>query len=358
MLLFGREAIAQKPFQLYVTSYNDTVDIVYFCHGIAQNQIGVNFGLANLFYQSDPNFHVDSIIFICDTNVFKSVGKEMGFDLPQVFFGSGPEYVPPKPGSDTLKIRGYYGNYFSEGTIIFHAVNSPPIGMYGYMNTSINLGNNISFGGDQLLIVTDTLHDKLNGGLGYVVSTTPQPTGFNKQVELRACGDVTIDSINQVGDFTEFNFYNMPTLPFVMHIGDKLQLPYFLIPRVVGRFPHYLVFHTAGGKYLVWSFEYKVAASKGVAKENPSENKAEILPNPASAIVNIIWKGNPQNIPKSYQIIDNLGRIIQGGTLSFSAESHEAKHAILHTENLSNGPYKVILFSGKDVSTIKLLILR
>ena len=71
LILFSATAIAkaQQPGQLYITSYDDTGQIVYVCDGQPQGYVAVQFAMVNLI-QSVP-LTVDSVVPSGDTSVFK-----------------------------------------------------------------------------------------------------------------------------------------------------------------------------------------------------------------------------------------------------------------------------------------------
>jgi hypothetical protein len=275
-------AFAQDPFQLYISSYDNVNQAAFFCQGVRQNEVQFDLALVNLKYTSDPEMTVDSLVFVCDTSIFKNVQTERNLPVSEITMITGIEYLPNKVGVDTLTVIGYYGPYTSIGTIVCHAKESPSLGFYGFTFTDFDLGGGESYSIPNYLIKSDTLHDKMNNGALYVQSTTPQPKGTNDAVEVRACGSVTIDSIYTIGDFSEFHFINLPTAPVQLSAGDKLTINYDFTPSIVGKHQRLLVIHTTNGQYLVWSFEYQVKAQNAVTGEDGVADDISIYPNPAS----------------------------------------------------------------------------
>ncbi|HYM21116.1 MAG TPA: T9SS type A sorting domain-containing protein [Candidatus Kapabacteria bacterium] len=347
-------AYSQTAGQVYITSYDDTVDKVYFCSGQRQNSVTTAFGMANLLYQTSPSVQIDSITFGGTLGSFLDIPINPSFTLSQIFYGSGPEYSPSHMGTDTLIITAYYGKYHSQGTVIFHAVESPSLGMVGYETTSISLGGGYSFGNDQQVISTDTMHDKLNGGLAYHVGDTAIQKGFNDAVRLRACGDVVIDSILRVGDFSEFQFHYTPQTPLTLHTSDSVIIKYDLMPAVVGKLHHYLVFHTTTGQYLVWSFEYKVNPRLGVFESSFGEASVALIPNPVSLGRGSIIVRNMSLTDAEYRIVDIYGKEMNGkqslGDLSSDAP------VPINMQTLNDGTYFLLLKTPQKLFSVKFVV--
>ena len=361
-LMLPSTALCQFPGQVLVSSYNDTVDIVRFCDGTRQNSISVGFGAVNLLSTTDPSLTIDSITFIFRAAAFDTSGLSSGapFELSGAFGGFGPNYSPQKPGDDTMIVRFYYGPYHSDGTLIYHSKDSPLLGLLGIENTNINLVGGYEIGNDQQELVTDTIHDVMNG-LWYPVSSTPQSTGFNTVITLKACGDVVVDSINQVGEFSEFNFYKLPTLPLQMHQGDSLIVPYIFIPHIPdrsGRAKHYLVFHATNGTYLTWSFEYKVidTTSSVSSIRIPTSTLLSEYPNPnrgdfANFIISDHLSGN-----SSFTIVNALGKELSRVELHPSEVSSGTTIRI-STADFPNGIYLASLYTPAHVSSIRFAVI-
>lgn len=357
LILFVSDGLCQKPGQLYITGYDNIGQPVTFCDGILQNEIQISYGIANLYYQNDPNFQVDSIIFICDKSIFQYTQKVDSFTLGGVGLQPGPVYAPKKIGTDTLKIVGFYGQYTSSALIICHAVASPEFAFYGWTRTVLNFGAGFVLNDLNPQIRTDTLHDEMGGGFPFHPSLTPQRPGINPYVEIRSCGGATIDSIYTVGDFTEFEFSKMPQLPLQLGTHDSLRITYLFTPNVVGKFPHYLVFHTTSGKYLVWSFEYKVSPSQGVFDLSQNIDYAvTIFPNPASSTTTIQWNSE-ESEPQAITIYNLSGIVIKRiFALHKNFRDNTSGSTLLNTQDIPSGQYNLFINTKTGVKLLKLII--
>ncbi len=305
-------AHAQQAGQLYITSYDDTGDVVYICHGQAQNSVTVNFALVNL--NPSVPLTVDSIVPSGDTSVFQQQQREYASFVLAKGGASGADavYAPNRIGDDTIHETAYYNGEFSaSASIIFHARSSPNIALYGFTTlTDFSMGG-YGFGNVDFTEEIDTMHDKLNSGTTYIVdSSKSMKNGGYKfgdiPVILRSCGGAIIDSIYEVGDFSEFAFDPFPTLPYTIQGDDSLVLNYEFTPKVVdetGSRHHYLVFHSTDGHYLTWSFEYKVYPASSVTPITESPSGIRIFPNPATNEVQI--QGGPTG---TVRLFDLLGR--------------------------------------------------
>jgi hypothetical protein len=286
-------AHAQQAGQLYIASYNDTLDIGYICNGVNQDTASVSIAGVNLI-PSVP-ITVDSITMsvkpVSDTVNFQYLGTSNPFTISNGgFFAEGPNWAATRVGDDTLILTGYYGGHFtSTADLIFHARNSPDISMYGVQSTLIDVGGGNKIGGFNQEEETDTMHDVMNAGEPYNVTSLPVENGGELEgdnpVILRSCSGGIIDSIVESGDFSEFAFDPFPKLPDTLKEEDTMILNYEFTPQVVdtlGVRHHYLIFHTKEGKYLSWSFEYRVYPSASVSDVAILNDQIKVFPNPAS----------------------------------------------------------------------------
>ena len=282
---------AQQAGQLYITSYDDTGQIVYICDGALQNSVTVQFGMLNL-DKSIPLL-IDSIIPHGDSTQFQQFYPELDtFTLTDVSFEGNALFSPTRLGDDTIYETAYYNGQFSTtAAIIFHARSSPDLSMFGYTTTTAYLVAGNGFGGVIQEEETDTMHDQLINGIGgsaYYLGTAPRENGGNEfgdqPVELKSCGGATIDSIYESGDFSEFAFDPLPTLPYTISGDDSLVINYEFTPLLLDEKDtahHYLIFHTTDGHYLTWSFEYKVYPASSVGEADNMSNGIKVFPNPA-----------------------------------------------------------------------------
>ena len=355
-------ANAQSTGLLYITSYNDTADIGYICHGVPQNEISIGWAAVNLI-PSVP-IQIDSFISTGDTNAFQYLGSTGldTFTLGQgVYYSSSIYYTPKRVGDDTLHITGYYnGNLTSTANLIFHARNSPDLAMYGYTVKSVELGGGNSIGSSQEMEEADTMHDHIASYHVYRIGDLPYEDGGVEDiigdvpVVLRSCGGATIDSIYESGDFSEFQFDPFPTLPYTIQEDDPLVLNYLFTPQVVdekGLRHHYLIFHSTDGHYLTWSFEYKVYQVAGVAGSGPnSESSLNVYPNPASSQLQIVGMSGSgaQDIARLY---DLLGREVLNASLTM--QSGNTSETTLDVSHLPEGTY--FLRSGSQSAHVEIL---
>ena len=302
LLLFATSfANAQQAGQLYITSYDDTVDISYICQGVCEDTIWVNVGAANLV--PDVPITVDSITFQGDSSAFLTLASATNSFIlgKSVFYGSGTPFAPKSPGDYRLHVTGYYNGEFQDtANIILHAQNSPDLSMYGYTPKLIEInvfGQDIKFGNTQQANEIDTMHDEIATENSYHIGDSPYPDGGDEiiigdiPVTLQSCGGATIDSIYEVGDFSEFAFDPFPKLPYTVPGDDSLVFNYEFTPKVVdetGSRHHYLVFHSTDGNYLVWSFEYKVYPTSSVSEIANLNDAIKVFPNPASGELQIL----------------------------------------------------------------------
>ncbi|HET6400625.1 MAG TPA: hypothetical protein VFH95_04420, partial [Candidatus Kapabacteria bacterium] len=258
--LRANNAFSETQDVLYIVSYNDTSEHVFFCNGVRQNYLNIELYLADISPTADGTFMLDSLILSGDTGDFqfdstKFVDYSIGLGAAQ-----GGFYVPRHPGMDTLRITGYYGNQSSSGVIILTSLESPDIALYGDINGMEVIDSGYGY---EILtqlnyqLASDTLHDRFLPS-EYLVSNQPQSHQFNNAVTIKSCGGATLISIDTVGDFSEITLDSIPALPYTIHGDSDLVMPYTFIPHVVGNTHHYLRFHFDDGKILVWSFEYQV----------------------------------------------------------------------------------------------------
>jgi hypothetical protein len=297
-LLFATTiAKAQQAGQLYVTSYDDTGQIVYICDGQAQNTVDVQFAMLNL-NQSVP-LTIDSMIPQGNPSAFPfQQAQYTTFELADVFVGGDATFSPSVPGDDTIHETVFYnGKYTATAAIIFHARSSPDIAMYGYAwSTAFSEGTN-SFGSFNQQDVFDTMYDDMNAtqsSIQYYMGSMPSENGGiapgDQPVMLLSCGGATIDSIYEVGDFSDFSFDPFPKLPFNMAGEDSLVLNYEFTPKTVDTTGshHYLVFHSTDGHYLVWSFVYYIYPASSVSETVNQGDEIQVFPNPATDALQIL----------------------------------------------------------------------
>jgi hypothetical protein len=292
IILFAISSLkAQQAGQLFITSYDDTGQIVYICNGQTQNSVTVQFAMANL--NSSVPLLIDSIIPHSNSPAFQQLWPQYDtFTLTDVVTGSDAVFSPTSLGDDTLYETAYYNSQFTAtASIIFHARSSPNLSMYGYTLTNAYLVDGNGFGGINQTEEPDTMHDKITSRYGYYVGDKPYDDGGDEipngdgPVVLHSCGGSTIDSIYESGDFSEFAFDSFPKLPYTIPGDDSLVLNYEFTPQVVdesGANHHYLIFHSTAGQYLTWSFEYKVYPSESVSVTPITSNEIQVFPNPAT----------------------------------------------------------------------------
>ena len=281
MLFLGQRVFAQSAGQLVISGYDKTQPF-YLCNGVGQTT-GQNIIFAILNTNQGVDIIIDSFEYRCDHTVF----DVSGIDTMKDFDAGGVStlvayYTPKKEESDTLFITAFYDGFSSSGRIICHAVDAPPISFYGVEIVPQDLGFGIKLGVSDEVLTVDTLHDKF---MNLTVSDTPivlRHYNYNTQIVVRACGERTIDQIYRVGDSSEVLISGIPQLPYTMHSGGALVMPFELTPKIPGNTPHYFVLHTTDDDYLVWSFEYHVLGDNSVHSFNsPAESlDAVIYPNP------------------------------------------------------------------------------
>lgn len=300
LLFVNTIANAQQADQLYITSYNDTVDIGYICDGVTQNVTFVGWAGVNLI-PSVP-ITIDSFTFrvFPDSDIvnFQYLQSEtLQFTVSTGgFYGNGPNWAAAHVGDDTLQVTGYYnGKFTATANLVFHARNSPEIAMYGYTLNNINLGGGYGIGGFQQAEEADTMYDKITTEFGYHIGDSPYENGGegvgDVPVVLRSCGSAVVDSIYESGDLADFSFDPFPQMPYTMSGEDSLVLNYEFTPKTVdtiGLNHHYLIFHTTDGHYLTWSFEYKVYPSSSVNEPQTTNDEIKIFPNPATDELQIL----------------------------------------------------------------------
>ncbi len=296
LLLFVTSiANAQQAGQLVITSYDDTGEIGYVCNGVPENSIPVRYGLINL-NQSVP-LTIDSIVPQGDPTQFQdqTVIIIPDYVLGYVSVGGDAGFAPTHEGNDTMHETVYYnGQFTATASIIFHARNTPNLAMYGYEFTWALLVDGEGFASYTQEPETDTMFDTLEAAI-YTVGMAPVLNGGNgiggQPVLLRTCDGATIDSIYEVGNFSEIAFDSFPALPYIMSGGDSLLLNFEFTPKIVdtnGTSHHYLVFHSTDGQYLVWSFIYEVNPASSVREAVNSSDAIKVFPNPATDEVQIL----------------------------------------------------------------------
>jgi hypothetical protein len=340
-LLWVCAAFAQTPGQFYITSY-ERKEPFYFCGSdpILGGQ-NIHYGVLNFNYKGRG--YADSLRYEGDSSIFR---HSMWEQRDSVDFGeasiSSTYYVPKKIGSDTLRIVLYYGPYKSVGTIICHAKPSPPIGFYGVTTVLNDVGGGNYIGGSDEVLTIDTLHDDFAYG-PYSVSDTPQRAGFTTAIYAYVCGDVTIDSIYTVGNFSELEIQNIPALPVTLHSGDSLVMPYIFTPKVPGTHPHYLVLHTTTGEYLVWSFEYTVLPTNSVGYVRGETHGVRLFPNPGNGDAKIIFD-EPRDI-QSVQVFSASGNLVK--TFSFESLNFKTQSVSISISDIPSGVYHIRVSTGK-----------
>ncbi len=299
LILFFATAIAnaQQAGQLFLTSYNDTGQIVYVCNGQAQGSIDVRFGLLN--WNPSVPLTIDSEIPQGNPSAFPfQQSLYTTFVLAGEGVGGNAVFSPSSPGDDTIHETVYYnGQFTATASIVFHARSSSDLAMYGYVSSYAYLYDGNGFGDDNENEATDTMYDQMIASPSpeqYYVGSPPSDNGgeYNEPVILRSCGGATIDSIIEVGDFSEFLFDSLPQLPYTMPGDDSLILNFEFTPLIVDSFEthhHYLIFHSTDGHYLTWSFECSVYPSvSSVAEISNTNSGIRIFPNPATDALQIL----------------------------------------------------------------------
>ncbi len=302
---------AQQAGKLYITSYNDTGQIGYVCDGQPESYVSVQYGLLNL--NPSVPLTIDSIVPSGDPSVFpdQQVIVIPNFVLNDVSVGGNAGFAPTRAGDDTIHETVYYnGQFTATATIIFHARSSPNLALYGHTKTTAYFVDGNGFGDYNLDELTDTMHDQLmpGGNEIYYVGAAPSENGgiYNQPVSLHSCGGATIDSIYEVGDFSEFSFDPFPHLPYSMPSEDSLVFNYVFTPKVVdttGLRHHYLIFHSTDGHYLTWSFEYKVYPASSVSDVAILNDQIKVFPNPVSDELQVLG-GQPGTV----HLFDIMGR--------------------------------------------------
>ncbi len=284
---------AQQAGQLIITSYDDTGEIGYVCNGQPENSIPVSYGLINL--NPSVPLTIDSIVPDGDPTQFQdqTVIIIPDYILGDVGVGGDAGFAPTRAGDDTMHETVYYnGQFTATASIIFHARTTPNLAMYGFEFTWALLIDGEGFASYTLEPESDTMFDTL--GSIYTAGLPSLENGGNdpgdQPVLLRTCGGATIDSIYEVGDFSDFSFDPFPTLPYTMSGGDSLLLNYEFTPKVVDTTwsHHYLVFHSTDGQYLVWSFTYWVYPTSSVSEAPTTNNELKVFPNPATDALQIL----------------------------------------------------------------------
>ncbi len=352
-VLFAQQVSAQ----IFVSSYDRQIPF-YFCKGTPQfDHLNVEYSVANL---SKPykSIKIDSLILLGDTSIFKyhrnpnnpKDSFTLGFGLI-----ANINYRPKKIGNDTLRVRAYYLGTYAEGRIIVHSAESPLIAFYGITTVLDTIFPGAYTGFSNEVLMTDTLHDEI-GGLGQM--DTPYTYGVdNRSIYVVSCGGETIDSFYTVGDFSEIQIKNIPSTPYKMSDSEILEMPIILIPKVVGSFPHYFVMHTTSGKYLVWSFEYKVFGDVNVKEEHASNvtSVLKLQPNPATNWCKILLETH-QVEQTEISIFDAVGRMVMpiyNGIIPILSSDFS-----VDLSSLSNGTYYVVSKSNSTTRTAKLIIAR
>jgi len=310
ILLFATTVLKAQVGQVIVASYDDTGQIVYLCDGHVQNSVPVQVAMINL--NQNVTVTVDSVVPQGDPADFKDVKTDTTRFMLGEEEGTYGLFYPSQVGEDTFHVTVYFnGQYAATASIIFHARSSPDLSMYGYVLTTADSVAGYSFGELNTEEVTDTMFDLMQAGIDPWYYYTGAPTtenggSMNEQVELRSCGGAVIDSINEVGDFSEFVFDSLPSLPDTLHDGASLILNYEFSPKFVDTLrahPHYLVFHSTDGHYLTWSFRYGVFPTSSVSPIAASDDGLRIFPNPATNDLQVL--GGPLGTAR---LFDLLGR--------------------------------------------------
>ncbi|MEP7234534.1 MAG: T9SS type A sorting domain-containing protein [Ignavibacteriota bacterium] len=358
-MLITNEVRAQQDFQLLITSYDNDRQAVSFCGQDRKNEIQVDFGLANLFYPGSDSLVIDSIRYQCDKNVFSHANGESRFVLNQFAIFSGPVYNPYKVGIDTLTVIGYYGAFFSKAQIICHATPSPSLGLAGNTRTTFEIGGGNSVDMINYLLQKDTMFDYMNNGFAYIQADVPQSTGSNKFIELKNCGPVVIDTMYTVGDFSEFEFINIPTLPFTMPPNQSYQINYKFTPKIIGKQTRDFVIHTTDGKYLVWRFIYTVRSKSGVSADNLIlQQLYTLFPNPAINSTLLQWK-NEKFIPILVRVYNSIGQVVKNISVADQITTSGGMASLkLDLSDLSKGEYNLAILTRSKVYLLKLLVVK
>jgi hypothetical protein len=270
--------------QLTIQSFSFPAS-VYFCNGISLQPegIGFDFGIYNNTLLPDTLIILDSCEVFGTRNAFTTYLPS--FDTIPNLESEGEIYTPPSPGYDTFRIVAFYKGTSTEGEITFVAEDIGITSLEGLSLTKSEVGNGNAVDEPDMILASDTLHDQF---LFPLVAGGPPANENNKAVQITSCGGDEIDTVREVGDFSEINFEMTPTAPFEVLADSSISFPYTVIPQHVGTFPHFLVFHTVSGHYLVWSFEYSVYPASGVEQTTPAASGLTVFPNPASGELQIL----------------------------------------------------------------------
>ena len=350
--LMVQRASYAYPNQLLITPIDARGTPVFFCDGVRQNWLQLNYDIVNI--NSNVPVHVDSVIMRGDTTAFSNFDQSYGIDTFTLGIAAlmpGAVYAPQAPGQDTMWVTVYYGPDSSTQAFYCQAIESPTVGLYGFTPYLYDYGR-FGLGGTHLQIETDTLHDQMNDDFPYVPSNTPQNTGENRFVEVKSCGGAIIDSITFAGDFSEFRFTDLPSFPVTLGSNDSLILHYSFIPKIVGIHARPLVFHVHGGTTLVWSFEYQVVSLGDVTSQAHANGMTlEIFPNPAGSLANVRLSG--LNGPGSVQVFDAAGRELYQSRVPRTENYGEIT---LPTATLPNGTYFVCITGAEGEVSATLVI--
>jgi hypothetical protein len=348
---------AQQPFQLLIPGYDDTIQSVCFCDGERQNGIDADNLYANILYQTFPNLHVDSIIYNYDATKFFHVKNEYGLDINIASSGFFASYEPPSSGNDTIRVSGYYGPYMTKSEFIFHSKQMPSLCLYGKVSgLHMLIPGKFGVYNSNYQFVTDTLfHDMTGDSKGAYRSTGEvRSTGDNKYVTVRSCGiGGIIDSIYTVGDFSDFEFINFPTAPITLSGKDSITINYYFKPVVEGTHPHYIVFHTTEGRYLVWSFRYSVFPPKSVASDAGGSNSFIIYPNPCRGMVSL-YSNDSKQVISSIKLVNSIGTTVMSIN---GLDNQNSNNMSMDVSTLSRGIYYCFIYSNNVQSVEKIVVM-
>lgn len=357
ILLFGiNESYAQLG-DLLITSYTDTNEYVAICGSNRLNNLSLSFGLINLDFQNRKSLIIDSLTYSCDTTKFSGLFFPKRFDIGAQGIWTGINYHSNLSGFDTLYITAYYDfPKESHAIIVCKAEELPGIALLGYAKSIILFPGGFALKPLNLITRQDTLHDEFDKL--FYPSVTPVTTGLNKAVKIVSCSEEIIDSILYSGDFSEFEFLNLPATPYQIKSKDTLTIFYNFIPNHIGTYPHFLIFHTISGKYLVWSFEYTVYPTQSVSYDLDKNEQLKLFPNPANSSSVLQWN-NLKYIPQSVSIYNSLGLLVKSFQCHVSfLDNSIGGSAELNLSDLPIGQYNVVLSLKNNMTALKLLIIK
>ena len=345
--------------QIVIASY-DRNQPFYFCNGepmMDAQKVDVVFAnISQPFTDiSIDSFHIkgDTAIFIGAAEYDTLKNTDVGLVTISSFY-----YQPKKIGDDSITLTAFYKGNSSSGTIICHSKVAPPIAFYGVTTDLQDLGGGVKVGSSNEVLKKDTLHDMIGS---VPVRDTPiniHIFSVNDKIVIRTCDTRTIDRMYWSGDSSEIEIRGIPPLPYTMHSGSSLSMPFFITPKKIGTFPHYFIVHTTADDYLVWSFEYKVQGPNAVRNYTITSVLVDydIFPNPASGFETSL------HIITTVSSLGNLAVIDLYGNTVYHKEnlvlSEGQTNVSLPINMLNSGTYLVLLNTESSSVCKKMVIKR